>query len=64
MSKVFDIADLKAEGLHVVIKTTQLLSDLREVMAWSIDEPCNLQDMLYREHGWYKPQSGMNHLLP
>jgi hypothetical protein len=64
MTKVFDIADLKPEGLHAVIKTTQLLCDLGEMMAWSMDEPCDLQDMLYREYSWYKPQSGMNHLLP
>jgi hypothetical protein len=58
MTEVFDIADLKPEGLHAVIKTTQLLSDLGEAMAWCLDKPVDLQAKLRDEYDLYKPQSG------
>lgn len=61
MTNVFDVQDLKPEALHAVIKTTQLLSDLGEAMAWSLPEPFDLQARLYEERGWYKPQSGGVH---
>lgn len=58
MTGVFDIAHLKPEGLHAVIKTTQLLSDLGEAMGWCLDEPVDLQAKLRDKYGLYKPQSG------
>jgi hypothetical protein len=50
MTEVFDIADVKPEGLHAVIKTTQLLSDLGEAMAWCLDKPVDLQAKLRDEY--------------
>lgn len=58
MMEVFDIADLKPEGLHAVIKRTHLLSDLGEAMAWCLDKPVDLQAKLRDEYDLYKPQSG------
>jgi hypothetical protein len=56
---VFDIADLKPEALHAVIKTTpSLLSDLGETLALLCPVPVDLCEKLHLLWGCYKPQSG------
>jgi hypothetical protein len=55
---VFDIAELKPEALHAVIKTAALLSDLGETLALLCPVPFDLGAKLHLLWGWYKPQSG------
>jgi hypothetical protein len=55
---IFDIADLKPEALHAVIKTPALLSDLGETLALLCPVPLDLGEKLHLLWGWYKPQSG------
>jgi hypothetical protein len=55
---VFDIADLRPEALHCIIKTTALLADLGDTLALLTPVPFDLSEQLRLRWGWYKPQSG------
>jgi hypothetical protein len=55
---VFDIADLRSEALHCIIKTTALLADLGGTLALLTPVPFDLSEQLRLRWGWYKPQSG------
>jgi hypothetical protein len=57
-SDVFDIADLKPEALHVVIKTAAHLSNLGGTLALLCPVPFDQVEKLYLLWAWYKPQSG------
>jgi hypothetical protein len=55
---VFDIADLRSEALHCIIKTTALLADVGGTLALLTPVPFDLSEQLRLRWGWYKPQSG------
>jgi hypothetical protein len=60
---VFDIADLKPEALHAVIKTTpSLLSELGETLTLLCPVPFDLGEKLHLLWVCYKPQSGYDAL--
>ena len=64
MTAVIDIKELKPESLHAVIKTAALLSDLGEAIGYTMEPKVELQQLLERKHGWYKPPTGKRHLRP
>jgi hypothetical protein len=58
LTGVFDIADLKPECLHAVIKSVALLADLGETLSLLLPTPIELAVELDKE-GMHKPTSGM-----
>jgi hypothetical protein len=58
LTSMFDIADLKPECLHAVIKSVALLADLGETLGLQLREPSELSVELDKE-GLHKPTSGM-----
>jgi hypothetical protein len=58
LTSIFDIADLKPECLHAVIKSVALLADLGETLGLLLPEPIELSVELEKE-GLHKPTSGM-----
>jgi hypothetical protein len=58
LTSAFDIADLKPECLHAVIKSVALLADLGETLGLLLPEPIELSAELEKA-GLHKPMSGM-----
>lgn len=64
---VFSVDDYKVEGLHFVIKTVELLSDMTERMARDLlpesrrgEEKDEFKEAMHRQWDLYKPVAGMS----